>query len=251
MPVAKKARKEKAVRKRPKATNRAFAAATPPKEFAPRTIFISHAAEESKLAEAFALTIEQLASNKIKATYAADPSAKGGPEFGKSWFQWICSKVKESDAVLVLLTRASSVCPWLYFESGFAASLNSVEIIPIGFGIESHADPRSPLHLYQGSKVSDFTSLEDFIHKLSAKWKIKLDLAKTRTTLREMLWPKVNAACDQPERKEDGKLQAELDRLASENEVLEGKVLALANIVENLSLGYQSFAKIIRNKTKE
>ena len=122
-----------------------------------------------------AFTISRITLNQITVWHSSDDSGSGGLKLGSVWLDEIRTKLKESRAVVVLLTPLSLLRPWLFFESGFAASNPKCDVIPVCVGIDKLEDVPFPIAMYQSFQLADYDSLSRFIRKLLSKYDIFFD----------------------------------------------------------------------------
>ena len=83
------------------------------------SIFISHAAEDHKLAEAWQVFIKTISNGQNVPFYSGDTSASGGIGL-EEWRAKVVDALTAADHVLVLLTPGSNERPWVLYESGVA-----------------------------------------------------------------------------------------------------------------------------------
>ena len=124
-------------------------------------IFLSHDHDDKEIANEIANTIDRITLGQIKVWFSSDNSPFGGMKPGV-WFDQLRERLSQSDAILVLLTPKSIDKKWLYFESGYGASIPSCEVIPLAVGIKDFNGIPFPLALYQAYLLVDFTSYKNF-----------------------------------------------------------------------------------------
>jgi hypothetical protein len=117
----------------------------------------------------------------------------GGIRPGAVWLDERRAKLKESLAVITLLTPNSLRTPWLLFESGFGAASDQCEIIPICIGIDQMDTVPFPLAIYQCYFLSDYDSVKAFCRKLLVRHNIRFDEEMAKPLIRKAIGELVKA----------------------------------------------------------
>ncbi len=95
-------------------------------------VFISHAVDDSRLAEAWQELIETVTLGQVVPWYSSDKRFSEGIRFGEAWRQTVLVKVNEANTILLIVTPGSNERPWLVWESGIAQGQDSM-IIPVRY----------------------------------------------------------------------------------------------------------------------
>ena len=130
-------------------------------------IFISHAHEEQKLAEAVQNLFEYLPAT-IDAWYSSDPSPGGGVGLGR-WREKVVKELEEAEVILAILTPESAIRPWIGFETAYALGMREEkDVVPIVFftDLEILPAPLRNLSCYRGD---DRDSVERMCTKMLTK----------------------------------------------------------------------------------
>jgi TIR domain len=123
-------------------------------------IFVSHFTEEASVARELASSLGSLCNNEFD-FFVASPQAslRGGEE----WERTIVEKIKSCEAMLLLMSQASMLRPWVNFESGIARGMEKM-IIPcciLGLRREHLARPYSSFQSLQLDSFADFMTLAE------------------------------------------------------------------------------------------
>ncbi len=151
-----------------------------------KKLFISHNSNDSEVAEIISSTFSRITLNQIITWYSSDNSAVGGMYPGSIWLDEIRTKLRESRAIIVLLTPSSIKKPWLLFESGFGAANVNCDVIPICIGISIDQIP-FPLAMYQTFQLSDYNSLRRFFSKVLERYEIIFDEGMAKPVLQKTI----------------------------------------------------------------
>jgi hypothetical protein len=114
----------------------------------PRTVFVSHAVADRKLATSLGHLIEEAFSAILGYYASSDPSPSGGLQPGDEWYAEIHARLRSADSVWVLATTESISHPWLYWEAGIGRALCPHGVVVLRVGVKG-ADIPSPLSAYQ------------------------------------------------------------------------------------------------------
>jgi hypothetical protein len=144
--------------------------------------FISHYSDDKRIAELFSNALRRITLEQIVPWFSSDDNPESGLKPGDIWFNQILAKIKESRAIVAILTPNSCNRPWIYFESGIGQALDSCEIIPVCIGI-SRDSILPPLGLFQCYQLNDHRSVVEFFAKLLALFKIKFDEEMSRVVV--------------------------------------------------------------------
>lgn len=151
----------------------------------PHNFFLSHDSVDKEVAEIVARTLSRVSLMQVSPWFSSDQSPSGGLKPGNIWFNEILQKLKESKALVVLLTPNSITRPWIYFEAGIAQALTH-EIIPVCLGImRDSVNP--PLGMYQCYQLTDYRSFKEFVGKVLEKFNIAFDEEMTKPVLQGAL----------------------------------------------------------------
>ncbi len=137
-------------------------------------LFISHDHNDKNLAKTLARTISRITLGQLDVWFSSDNISSGGMQPGV-WLDQIRSRLAECKAIIPLLTPSSIQRPWLLFETGYGASKENCEIIPIAVGIDSLKDISFPLAMYQIFNVVGYSSFRDLMDKILTRYGIKFD----------------------------------------------------------------------------
>jgi hypothetical protein len=120
-----------------------------------QSIFISHAAEDHKLAEAWQDLVSTISNGQQIPWYSGDKEARGGVGI-EEWRKKISQTLYDAQHILVLLTPGSNERPWVLFESGIAYGQNKSVVPVVHFMDKTEAhDIFSAFELYDARKKED------------------------------------------------------------------------------------------------
>jgi len=120
-----------------------------------QSIFISHAAEDHKLAHAWQQLIATISNGANVPFYSGDRSSQGGIGL-EEWRARIDQALTEAEHILVLLTPGSNERPWVLFESGIAHGQQK-HVVPV-----VHFMPPSAIHdVFKAFQVHNGRMRED------------------------------------------------------------------------------------------
>jgi TIR domain len=149
-----------------------------------RQCVISHAHADGAIARALAILIERVSLASIKVWHSSDDSRHGGIGAGDNWFETILSKLKNSRVIIALITKEGGNKPWIFFESGFAASQEAMTVIPVSIGLKDADEIPSPLSAYQAYALIDQRAVSNFLEKLLAIFDVKFDEEMSEAPMR-------------------------------------------------------------------
>jgi hypothetical protein len=152
----------------------------------PHNFFLSHYNRDKVIAEIIGSTLSRISLKQISPWFSSDSSGDGGLKPGNIWFNEILAKIKQSKALVAVITPNSINRSWIYFESGIAQSLEGCEIIPVCVGIKRDDVP-APLGMYQCYQLTDYKSFKEFVGKLLARFDIDFDEEMTKPILENAL----------------------------------------------------------------
>lgn len=150
-------------------------------------LFLSHDSSDHNRAEILARAINRITLNQLIVWHSSDCSGGGGLKPGNVWLDEIRTRLSQSRAVVVLLTKRSLSKPWVLFESGFGAANPQCDVIPVCVGIDSLSDVPFPLAMYQAYQLSDYASLKRFTEKLLNSYEISFDEEMAKPVLVETI----------------------------------------------------------------
>lgn len=125
-------------------------------------IFISHSTLEAELAKYLATWLQENMAN----VQCFCSSRREDLPPGLDWLKEICTKAKESDLCLMLMSPYSSINNWLHFEVGMVlgADINN-KAIPVFYGgLSTDSSPKTIRHL-QCLDLQNKADFESFILK--------------------------------------------------------------------------------------
>lgn len=122
-----------------------------------RNLFISHSSYDKEIVEVLVNLIRKVSLNQIHIWFSNDQQVNGGFLVGDNWFDTILNNLKNSQAVISLITPNSNNNPWILYESGYAEALERTKLIPLKFLININEIP-IPL---QQKQVFSFTKLDE------------------------------------------------------------------------------------------
>lgn len=158
-----------------------------------KQFFLSHAAEDARLAGVLRRLIEQCSLGLATVWFSSDTAPTGGVAPGSPWFDQLVTKIDTSTAFLALVTPTSVANLWLHYEAGCAA-IKNLPIVPVVAGLSVN-DVRMPLSLYNAYNVAQPETLKTFLMRLFEAHGIPYhpDMLETpiQNTVRE-----INAALD-------------------------------------------------------
>lgn len=146
-------------------------------------IFLSHAAEDARIASALKHVIERCSFNRASVWFSSDTSPTGGVTPGGPWFDQLVARINDSVAFLALITPTSAANLWLHYEAGCAATKN-VPIVPIVAGVSVN-DVRLPLSLYNAHNVAQPDGLKTLLMKLYGAHGIQHDEGMLETPIQQ------------------------------------------------------------------
>jgi len=130
-------------------------------------IFISHATDETLLAQGWRDLFEDIAPS-VNVWFSSDVVPGGGIGPGR-WREKISEKLKKADVVLGIFTPESVNRPWLFFETAFAMGLDDKKVvIPLVYymGNEALPSPLQDLQAYRGDQGEATSELIKRVIKL-------------------------------------------------------------------------------------
>lgn len=137
-------------------------------------LFISHASKDKDIVDILANIIKRVSLDQIKIWYSSDTLPNLGVSAGDTWFEVIRNNIKNSKAVVPLITPNSNNQPWLLYESGFADALNEVSLIPVKYTIRLF-EITSPLLQKQVYDCSNLRETNVFLTKLLSTFNLNYD----------------------------------------------------------------------------
>jgi tetratricopeptide (TPR) repeat protein len=121
-------------------------------------VFISHADEDSKMADQLAELVGRMCTG-VEIWFSSDGRPGKGCTPGKSWFEDIHDHLAQADCLLALVTWNSINRPWVHWESGAVyLRLERSNVIPILVGPKL-ADLKPPLSELQGVDATNHDKL--------------------------------------------------------------------------------------------
>src|SRR6266700_1296332 len=132
-------------------------------------ILISHAYDEKGLAEAWKKLIETTSMGLIKVWFSSDTGASGGVAMGQPWIDDLYQRLKESNFILAIQTRASAGRSWIMWECGVASGIQRERgIIPIVYSM-ARGELANPLTVYQVYQGDDEDQVREVCQRLIDK----------------------------------------------------------------------------------
>lgn len=129
-----------------------------------KRIFLSHATEDRDIAEAIAQILEDTTLRMARVWFSSDRNAEGGMSSGSMWTEQVVSRLRESTALIALITPRSRDSQWLAYECGFMAA-RSCQVICLYFDLDP-ASIGTPLSLYQLYKLDHPSDLSELISRV-------------------------------------------------------------------------------------
>jgi len=126
--------------------------------------FLSHAAEDARIAIVLRKLIEQCSLGQATVWFSSDTSTTGGVSPGSPWFDQLVSKIDTSVAFLALVTPTSASNLWLHYEAGCAAT-KKLPIVPVVAGLSVN-DVRLPLSLFNAYNIAQPEALKTVLMRL-------------------------------------------------------------------------------------
>ena len=139
-----------------------------------RNLFISHSSYDKELVEVLANVIRKVSLNQIHIWFSNDREANGGFLAGDNWFQAILKNLRNSKAVVSLITPNSNNNPWILYESGYAEALKDTKLIPLKFLININ-EVSIPLQQKQIFSFSKKDEANIFLKKVLDSFNIMYD----------------------------------------------------------------------------
>lgn len=139
-----------------------------------RTLFISHSSYDREIVEVLANLIRRVSLNQIHIWFSNDRQVDGGFLAGDNWYETILNNLKNSEAVISLITPNSNNNPWILYESGYAEALEGTKLIPLKF-LMNISEISVPL---QHKQIFSFTNTDEantFLKKVLDSFNIDFD----------------------------------------------------------------------------
>lgn len=149
-------------------------------------MFLSHDHQDDELARVVARVISRITLMQLEVWFSSDESAVGGIRPGRLWIEEIRSQLKQSKAIIILITPMSVNRPWILFEGGFGAAIPDCDVIPLCVGMSTNDVP-FPLAMYQCYQLADYESLKNFISKLLQRYQINFDEEMAKPVLEKAI----------------------------------------------------------------
>jgi hypothetical protein len=146
-------------------------------------IFLSHAAEDARVAGSLKQLIERCSFNRMSVWFSSDVSPTGGVTPGGPWFDQLIDRINSSVAFLALITPSSATNLWLHYEAGCAA-VRKLPILPLVAGVSVN-EVRPPLSLYNAYNVAQPESLKTFVARLYEVNGVQHDDAMLETPIQQ------------------------------------------------------------------
>ena len=126
-----------------------------------RGVFISHAASDKDLSDAFAGLIQDVTAGLIQTYASSSTDGTVGVPYGEDWFNWIQEKIRASGNVVALITPESVGRPWILFEAGFGKAIEGTKVFGLRLGISGEDAYDGPFKGLQnsGSDAQDLKKL--------------------------------------------------------------------------------------------
>lgn len=101
--------------------------------------------------------IRKISLNQINIWFSSDRDVSGGFLAGDNWFQAILKNLRNSQAVVSLITPNSNNNPWILYESGYAEALENTKLIPLKFliNINEVSIPLQQKQIFSFSKIDE------------------------------------------------------------------------------------------------
>ena len=119
-------------------------------------VFISHIAEQTKLATIIREALIRDFLNMVEVFVASD---SGSLKAGQPWMERIADALARANVVLVLCSKASVQRPWLSFEAG-AAYVREIPVIPVCHTDLAPRDLPPPFLWLHGVRADDPSGIE-------------------------------------------------------------------------------------------
>ncbi len=134
-------------------------------------VFISHSSRDERMVRKLKEVLTKKVGNTLDIFVSSDGQSI---PLGRNWVHEIEQALKKSKIMFVLLSPNSIRSNWIYFEAGFAYSLN-IKVVPIGvLGIDlSKIAP--PLSLLQGFNINSVETLNNIISILNKEFDYSLE----------------------------------------------------------------------------
>ncbi len=149
-------------------------------------LFLSHDHQDDELARVLAKVLSRVTLTQLKVWFSSDESPTGGVRPGRVWIEEIREQLKQSKAIIILITPTSLNRPWILFESGFGAAIPDCDVIPLCVGISTSEVP-FPLAMYQCYQLADYEALKNFTSKLLQLYQINFDEEMAKPVLKKAI----------------------------------------------------------------
>jgi len=144
------------------------------------TVFISHATSDGEFANVLKQEIEKVFENKLLVFCTSSP---GAIQVGSDWLEEIEGKLKDTRAVIALITPTSVERPWLWFEVGatwLSSRRGDCRIYPLCTPEIEMGSLPSPLDRLQALSMGKSADLKLFFEALIKHFKVgKISLLRT------------------------------------------------------------------------
>ncbi len=112
-------------------------------------VFISHAKEDGPIAAQWKDLLTNLTSDFIEVWFFSDVSRDGGVPGGVEWRNALVAELKQSSAIIAIITPQGKYSPWIYWECGVAVGTDHQRLVfPICYKM-AISDAPGPLNGYQ------------------------------------------------------------------------------------------------------
>jgi len=128
----------------------------------PKNIFLSHSHDndDQLLAQALQEVIKECCPQGTEVFRSSDIQGKHTIAYGEDWYHRVTDELRKADAIIALITPASSLKPWVLYELGFAKG-KGVELL---YGIVAPSISQPDLGPLSQVQAAFFT--RDGIHKV-------------------------------------------------------------------------------------
>ncbi len=118
----------------------------------PPLVFLSHDSRDAAIANKFADLLRALSANRLNVFRSSDRTGRDGIPFGEDWYREVVEALKQSTAVICLLTPRSVDRPWILYEAGIAhGAAGHPPVFGLTLGVEAARAARGPFARFQNA----------------------------------------------------------------------------------------------------
>jgi len=135
---------------------------------------ISHSSRDTEIAGSLAELLRKSSLSQLQPWFSSDTS-QGGIAAGQRWFDRVHRELRESKAIIVLVTPNSLSSSWVQFEAGFGAGAADLELMPVTFSVPDRTKVPNPLSHWQMFSIDTRDEVLTFTKKVLDAFSIHFD----------------------------------------------------------------------------